>query len=234
MPRGRSSTIRHFPATLHLSHPTLHPRRHPVIMLLVNHSTNRSGQPGFRPPQTIYWVSLSSRNGRLRSTNISSSKASLTLSPLVMLVRSPIWCAIIADHFWSGQPRLGCSGRPEAVREWLKYGRKYNIPPALGNIDSFIKSWWTWWQMLQPEWRKSGNGSATEMTRVAPPGDPDWSNTAKTGTNGLLIVMMTLSWWMGAVTGTDCWGAFCVALDDVSFVLDQIISAYPVRQASAQ
>ena len=53
----------------------------------------------------------------------------------------------------------------------------------------------------------------------------DWLNIRKGGSNGVFIVILTLAWWLHASNGVvDADPEFARALEDVSWVLDHLIS----------
>jgi len=53
----------------------------------------------------------------------------------------------------------------------------------------------------------------------------DWLNIHKGGTNRFFMVILTLAWWLRAIAGVvDADPKFARALEDVSWVLDHLIS----------
>jgi hypothetical protein len=54
----------------------------------------------------------------------------------------------------------------------------------------------------------------------------DWLSIRKGGSNGFFIIILTLSWWLNAGAGVvDADPEFARALEDVSWVLDHLISS---------
>jgi hypothetical protein len=57
------------------------------------------------------------------------------------------------------------------------------------NPDTFGKQWWKWWRNLQPVWRKN-----LLMGQI--PEEPgSWACLKIGGNNGVVTVVITLSWW---------------------------------------
>ncbi|KAJ7803804.1 hypothetical protein B0H14DRAFT_3486976 [Mycena olivaceomarginata] len=81
---------------------------------------------------------------------------------------------------------------------WLSRGRKWTLPPTLGetlgtrkNEELWVGGWWKWWNGLQPNERV-----ALENGELSRPEEADWSAMAAMhGKNGILQVMATLGWW---------------------------------------
>lgn len=74
-----------------------------------------------------------------------------------------------------------------------------------------ITEWWAWWTLLQPPERVFDvNGKANK-----PLSTMDWTSLAKTGSNGFLLVMLTLTWW-GKLKADSEWQR---AINDVTAVL---------------
>jgi hypothetical protein len=115
-------------------------------------------------------------------------------------------------------------GRPEVVASWLKYGRKLDSPPVLTDLPAFIKSWWLWWTNLQPDWRKTADGTLLRDV------DGDWLSLRKGGNNGFFMIVLTLSWWLRAIDGVvEAEGEISKAFSDVNWVLDHLLSLKRAR-----
>jgi hypothetical protein len=117
------------------------------------------------------------------------------------------------------QARLDCTGRPDIVAQWLKNGRKLDLPPVISDLESFVKSWWFWWTNLQPEWQK---GSGEILSREINGG---WSSICKGGSNGFFMVVLTLAWWLDGINGVTGDDEFSKALNEVNWVLDNLLSS---------
>lgn len=89
--------------------------------------------------------------------------------------------------------------RPTEISMWMKNHRRWTDIP-IKDVNVFSKAWWVWWTSLQPETRISDDG-----TMAAPSVGMDWTNLRKPGKNGLLLIMLALSWWGSASGNDNCW-----------------------------
>lgn len=85
-------------------------------------------------------------------------------------------------------------------------------------IGKFAVDWWT---KLQPEWHKSSKSLSQDI----PAGGCDWEATRKGLQNGLYTVVLTLrGWFLGAHNNGHGIEACECALDDMEWVLDQMVA----------
>ncbi|KAF8221953.1 hypothetical protein L208DRAFT_1325112, partial [Tricholoma matsutake] len=85
--------------------------------------------------------------------------------------------------------------RPKVLSQWL-LTRWYSDLPEISDATTFGLEWLTWWNALQPAWRKA----CTHGTLPVPldPKRPSTSNIQllhKGGPNGLLTVLIGLKFW---------------------------------------
>ncbi|KAI0038707.1 hypothetical protein FA95DRAFT_1452982, partial [Auriscalpium vulgare] len=83
--------------------------------------------------------------------------------------------------------------RPEVFAEWLRKKRVYTWQPDIEDVAEYGEGWRKWWISLQPEWR-------CEDAETWPPlrvegRESSWSKLRKGGANGLLTVLIALTWW---------------------------------------
>lgn len=98
--------------------------------------------------------------------------------------------------------RLTTEGRPLQLKDWMQRHRPYT-PNAvrITNVDEFGRDVKKWWNIMQPAWRRvDGNTSQVYV----PPENEDWSELAKAGPNGLLLLMLSVGWW-GKIETSDAW-----------------------------
>ncbi|KAJ7302606.1 hypothetical protein DFH08DRAFT_977732 [Mycena albidolilacea] len=141
--------------------------------------------------------------------------------------------------FVEGSRSMPKPGRPPQVSGWLSRGQKWTMPPALGGLpgrrqavgmtaELWVGVWWGWWRGLQPVEREVlQNG---ELSR---PGTADWSTMVKMyGNNGLMQVIATLVWWgeVAQKRGEEDIEEWCVAVRDVTWVLDQLLRSGEIRK----
>lgn len=103
--------------------------------------------------------------------------------------------------------------RPAEISMWMKNHRRWTDIP-IKDISVFSKAWWVWWTALQPQTRTPDASCEIDGTMAlpAPSFDMDWTNLRKPGRNGLLLIMLALSWW-GRASGND--GSWSRAVVDV-------------------
>lgn len=95
---------------------------------------------------------------------------------------------------------------------WRKSHRPLkDQPPRLRSLDEFVTEWWAWWALLQPVERVLGLDGKYNV----PKSEMDWSALAKPGSNGFLLIMLTLTWW-GMLRADNGWAR---AVKDVTDVL---------------
>jgi hypothetical protein len=107
------------------------------------------------------------------------------------------------------------------VAAWIK-SKKKNSPPDV-DADTFGSSFMAWWIALQPEWRIANDGSFNYEV----PADEDWRVLHKGGKTGLYIVVVALSWWVGALTPAIPSFRAWTAVHDVQWVINQIFAKLP-------
>ncbi|KAI0061560.1 hypothetical protein BV25DRAFT_1789530, partial [Artomyces pyxidatus] len=108
---------------------------------------------------------------------------------------------------------LSATQRPVQVGAWIKCARPWAVYDV-GNPRDFGTAWWGWWVHVQPadrgaagraylEERGEARGVPVCSADAFPLGpigrDSDWHKVAIAGKNGLLSVMVSLSWWGAAV-----------------------------------
>ena len=112
--------------------------------------------------------------------------------------------------------RLPTIDRPEEIHWWIKRKKPVSLPPRVDKPSEFGLTWKNWWTAMQPEWRKGD-----PLVKTAP-ADVDWALLMRGGSNGLALVVMSLSWWVGAVDAPDL--DLSVAIDDVNWVLSELVA----------
>ena len=76
-----------------------------------------------------------------------------------------------------------------------------------------------------PFWRGS-SGAAWPLSRESPPSSESWNTMAKGGRNGLLILIIALSWWLE--TGKSKQGVMSI-IEDLAWSLERINSVLESR-----
>ncbi|TFK80860.1 hypothetical protein K466DRAFT_461018, partial [Polyporus arcularius HHB13444] len=105
-------------------------------------------------------------------------------------------------------------GRPLEVAAWMKRARKL-IDFQIEDVDVFAAAWFKWWNSNKPA---SIDGDV--------PANFDWAVLNVTGTNGILLFMLTLAWWGSVASGNQGHrGKWLLAVGDVRLVFDRILVA---------
>lgn len=78
-----------------------------------------------------------------------------------------------------------------------------------------------WWVKLQPAWRE---GKALVKSV---PANADWEPVFRGGSNGLLLTIVALSWWVSVIDPDDQYSLLLEAINDVSWVLSELVSMLP-------
>ncbi|OJT07893.1 hypothetical protein TRAPUB_1212 [Trametes pubescens] len=131
---------------------------------------------------------------------------------------------------------LPSKGRPEEVKHWIGRGRQYAKPPPVKSLPTFISSWRQWWTRLQPAVRR-GDDATWPLPRAAPEHSSAWADIKRGGCNGLFMVLMCLSWWIGCVDSGGDGGMADVreAADDVLWTCMQMTpSTTPASNCTAE
>jgi hypothetical protein len=89
--------------------------------------------------------------------------------------------------------------RPGEIVTWMKNHRKL-VDVAIGDRVEFSEKWWAWWSTLQLDTRMRN----TDGVMVALTAGMDWEKLWKPGRNGMLLVMLALTWW-GSASNDESW-----------------------------
>ncbi len=105
-------------------------------------------------------------------------------------------------------------GRPSEVAAWMKRARKL-VDYPIEDVDKFADSWLGWWKSNKPP------TISDEL-----PANFDWAVLNVTGSNGLLLFMLSLAWWGSVVgDGQGNRGKWLLAVGDVRVVFDRVLVA---------
>ncbi|KAI9068212.1 hypothetical protein FKP32DRAFT_1562193, partial [Trametes sanguinea] len=137
-------------------------------------------------------------------------------------MRALEWWTVLerAYDFKSSSKGLGAADRPPEIHHWLRVLRRVlDKPPAIEDEEAYRTSWWKWWSGLQPDWRYRGDGD-----RLVIGGQGSWEALTQPGKNGILIILLSLSWWRSSATSAtlDDWAA---AVQDVGWVIQSMARA---------
>ncbi|KAJ7633326.1 hypothetical protein DFH06DRAFT_1004536 [Mycena polygramma] len=127
----------------------------------------------------------------------------------------PEWAALVNEWwvreeskgFESPVKGLSATGRPGEISWWVQRAR--GPRPHLKEIKVFAQEFSTWWQAINPPWRRSSLPMAKQTG--------DWASMDVAGPNGFLSVLMCLKWWREELENAS--PEWKEAADDVLWVL---------------
>ena len=101
--------------------------------------------------------------------------------------------------------------------------RRYtpNCIPHFSDIPSYRDKWVAWWTSLQPPWRQ---GRGWPLPRDHPE-EAHWLNLGVHGRSGLFLVIISTAFWATSIQSVDDWVEFDRAVDDIAWVINQILGA---------
>jgi len=110
-----------------------------------------------------------------------------------------------------------------------KRSYKADFIPFVADLSSYRGGWVAWWTSCQPAWRQDkgwplprDNASTT-----------NWVKVGARGQSGLFLVIMSTTWWAASIKSEKDRAEFDEAVDDVRWVIDQIIDSLKALPASA-
>ena len=124
--------------------------------------------------------------------------------------------------------RLPTESRPTELSIWVK-GRSLSPDrmPFITDTAAYGEGWIAWWIACQPAWRQ-GKGWPLPKER----GDNvKWGKLGARGQNGMFLVVMSTTWWAASLKPTDDRGTFDGAMDDIRWVILQILEPLPATDA---
>ncbi|KAJ7502406.1 hypothetical protein B0H11DRAFT_1712664, partial [Mycena galericulata] len=156
-------------------------------------------------------------------------------SLLAMLVR------LECKFGFEGNPHSGLSttNRPAEVQAWIRAGRgaraKGTYDAGISDLADYGRRWMTWWDSLQPAWRK--RGADAQWVIGGEYGD-DWQKLWFPGQNGCASLVASLYFWgaskraMGA-EGEGVWNGeerakWERAVQDVVWMVEGLENTVPV------
>ncbi|KAJ6449021.1 hypothetical protein C8R47DRAFT_999333 [Mycena vitilis] len=92
---------------------------------------------------------------------------------------------------------LPSDNRPAQVTDWINRGRwRMKKPPNIKNAGAYAEVWATWWDSMQPKWRRRGSDGKWRFGGDEKYGGPeDWGVLDRPGPNGCLSVVGSLFFW---------------------------------------
>lgn len=117
--------------------------------------------------------------------------------------------------------RFSSTNRPTDIDRWIKYGRMI-ADSDIEDLESWERSWWAWWgNLVDGRTVSRGNPSSAVLSP-----DFSWRVLDVTSSCGLILVMVSLSWWGRAIWKEDVGDSKAQgwrdAVAEVTFALDAI------------
>ncbi|KAJ6465535.1 hypothetical protein C8R47DRAFT_991445 [Mycena vitilis] len=137
-----------------------------------------------------------------------------------------------ASCFQNGPTNLSYKGRPKQVGAWVANGRVVNGRKRKADVDvpdagAYALEWQSWWDSLQPKWRKRAKDGRWSMEGRYD--GQDWGPLYHWGVNGILNVVASLCFWGRCVAANQIESdlrAWEVAVDDVTWMVEGMAVYY--------
>ncbi|KAJ7593178.1 hypothetical protein C8J56DRAFT_779475, partial [Mycena floridula] len=111
------------------------------------------------------------------------------------------------------------------VKWWTK--RKRLPTPEIKDVEAFGKQWWSWWALVNPEWRIKSKRGWLERA-----GEGSWEVLMISGLNGLLSPLMCLRWWFSVGSEMEKDDAWVEAVAEMTWVLQCMMKSRYVPLSS--
>ena len=107
---------------------------------------------------------------------------------------------------------------------WMK-ARSYSDShvPSVSDVTAYSENWISWWTACQPSWRQ---GKGWPLPREHD-GRTSWGKLTTRGQNGMFILVVSTTWWATSLKSAGDRGAFDEAVDDIRWVLEQLLESVP-------
>ena len=100
--------------------------------------------------------------------------------------------------------------------------------PFVSDVPSYREGWTQWWTSCQPPWRR---GKGWPLPRVNE-GTTNWAKMGTRGQSGLFLVVFSTVLWVYSIQSEEEWVEFDKAVDDVEWVINQVMESLKALQAS--
>ncbi|KAJ7105137.1 hypothetical protein C8R43DRAFT_1140927 [Mycena crocata] len=134
-----------------------------------------------------------------------------------------------ASKYKASTTLLPTKGRPKQVSNWINRGQrgKRNCDTSVTNPTEYENEWQTWWNSLQPSWRKLDADGNWAMNAYGENGR-EWGPLYQWGVNGTLTIVASLYFWGCAVhaTATAHRAQWEAAVIDVGWMLEGMATYY--------
>ena len=98
----------------------------------------------------------------------------------------------------------------------------------VNDIDRYRVEWIGWWTACQPKWRSTQSWPFPKGGG----GDGSWEEFPARGKDGIFLAIMATCWWAQAVASAEDFLLFEEAIDDVHWVVQELIRISSLLSAS--
>ena len=91
--------------------------------------------------------------------------------------------------------------------------------PFVPDVCSYRDEWIVWWSLCQLAWRWQNEWLLPRDNAIT----TNWGKVGAHGQSGLFLIIMLTTWWAQSIESESNWAQFDKAVDDVQWVVDQII-----------
>ena len=99
--------------------------------------------------------------------------------------------------------------------------------PFVSNVPSYRDNWVKWWTSCQFAWCQKEWPLPRDNE-----GTTNWVRVGAHGQNGLFLVVLSTAWWAYSVQSEKEWAKFDKEVEDVAWVIGQVIGSIKALQAS--
>lgn len=111
---------------------------------------------------------------------------------------------------------------PKELEHWNQIGKPYK-DQEIPDVAEFERMFKVWWSSLQPVSHVKNRCLLLATKEI------NWRKVNKAGPGGLVLVLLTLTWWKVACGGTSSikWE---LVVEDVAAVLQQLPALPPIKE----
>ncbi|TDL13427.1 hypothetical protein BD410DRAFT_735403 [Rickenella mellea] len=142
---------------------------------------------------------------------------------VVLYVELERGMGFLSPAYTDASHKLKTEHRPAEVKAFMKYGRDYRRDAGISDLAEYADSWRMWWQGMQPAWRKAEGLALWPLSRAYTAGSELWVDIKRAGTNGFLLVILTLVWWDLKAKSAEERRELASAKEDVLWVLGEMV-----------
>ncbi len=121
--------------------------------------------------------------------------------------------------------------RPICIQRWAKSSGDIALAPHIEDIEAYATQWKAWYMSALPKCRVGQKG--WPPLKKGPTDPLEWKNLTKGSKKGLVLLLVSLSWWETQATMKKHKLMASAALKDVLFVVRQLAAHVPDDTSSS-